>query len=291
MKTRSYLAVIALLSAAIPAAIIPSGCSGGDVSALDTIAKADSLPPDSVLVDSVSVEEEVEEVPMPKAADELFDDFFFNFASSARLQRERVTFPLPVMVGEERSEMKKKDWQTDRFFLDDGFYTLIIDSPDQLETMKDTAITTVSVERIHIDDGYVTGYRFERKNGLWRMVSITHDSIAANHNASFLVFYERFTTDTAFQIASIQDPMQIVEADIYEDDEGEDMSGLIAPEQWPMFDPGMPSGTIYNIVYGEPLQGSDKQKLFIIRGISNGLEMELSFRHKEGRWMLTKMTM
>lgn len=33
---------------------------------------------------------------MPKAADELFDDFLFNFAASRKLQRQRVHFPLPV---------------------------------------------------------------------------------------------------------------------------------------------------------------------------------------------------
>lgn len=270
---------------------VPYGCSGGSSNGSDTIVTVDTLPPDSAAVDSVLVEEETEEVPMPKAADELFDDFFFNFASGGRLQRERVVFPLPVIIDGECSEIKKKDWQKDRFFLDDGFYTLIIDNADQLEAMKDTAITQVTVERIHIDDGYVASYRFERKEGLWRMTSIEHNPVADNHNASFLEFYGRFTADTAFQIAGIHDPMQIEETDMYEEDEEDYMDGLIAPEQWPMFDPGLPTGTIYNIVYGEPQHGSGKQRLFIIRGISNGMEIELTFKRKEGSWMLTKMIM
>ena len=37
------------------------------------------------------------EQPMPKAADELFDDFFFNFSANKKLQRKRISFPLPVM--------------------------------------------------------------------------------------------------------------------------------------------------------------------------------------------------
>ena len=50
--------------------------------------------------DSVEVEEEKEELqlfedtPLPKAADELFDDFFFNFVSNPKFQTSRVVFPL-----------------------------------------------------------------------------------------------------------------------------------------------------------------------------------------------------
>ncbi|MBQ6033115.1 MAG: DUF4348 domain-containing protein, partial [Prevotella sp.] len=43
-----------------------------------------------------TMEELIEEQPIPKAADELFDDFIFNFASSNKLQTERTLFPLPV---------------------------------------------------------------------------------------------------------------------------------------------------------------------------------------------------
>ena len=38
---------------------------------------------------------EVEEEPKPLEADELFDDFIFNYASDEALQRERTVFPLP----------------------------------------------------------------------------------------------------------------------------------------------------------------------------------------------------
>ena len=54
---------------------------------------------DSVLADTSSIDSTealIEETPMPKAADELFDDFIFNFAANRRLQKKRIVFPLKV---------------------------------------------------------------------------------------------------------------------------------------------------------------------------------------------------
>ena len=35
---------------------------------------------------------------------------------------------------------------------------------------------------------------------------------------------------------------------------------------------------------------TDNEKIFIMRGIANGLEMELRFKKVGGRWLLMKMT-
>ena len=39
-----------------------------------------------------STEQLIEETPMPKAADELFDDFVFNFAANRKLQKSRFIY-------------------------------------------------------------------------------------------------------------------------------------------------------------------------------------------------------
>ena len=39
-----------------------------------------------------TMEQIIAETPMPKAADELFDDFFFNFAANRKLQMKRIHF-------------------------------------------------------------------------------------------------------------------------------------------------------------------------------------------------------
>uniref|UniRef100_UPI003FEF11B0 DUF4348 domain-containing protein n=1 Tax=Prevotella sp. TaxID=59823 RepID=UPI003FEF11B0 len=61
-------------------------------------------------------------------------------------------------------------------------------------------------------------------------------------------------------------------------------------EQWPSFAPELPKDMIYNIIYGNSYTESSK-KIFVIRGIANGLETELTFQKKSGKWKLTKIIM
>ena len=60
---------------------------------------ADSTRTDTIVGDTATrdtLESIIEEQPMPKAADELFDDFVFNFAANRKLQFARIKFPLEV---------------------------------------------------------------------------------------------------------------------------------------------------------------------------------------------------
>jgi hypothetical protein len=67
------------------------------------------------------------------------------------------------------------------------------------------------------------------------------------------------------------------------------MEGLVTADTWEAFAPQLPSKTIYNIIYGKPQQAGN-EKIFILRGIANGLEMELRFKRVNNRWLLMKMT-
>jgi hypothetical protein len=50
----------------------------------------------------------------------------------------------------------------------------------------------------------------------------------------------------------------------------------------------MPNGQIYNIIYGPKYPGG-AEKIFCLRGIANGQEMEMTFRLIGGKWKLTKL--
>ena len=65
--------------------------------------------------------------------------------------------------------------------------------------------------------------------------------------------------------------------------------GEFYPEQWQDFQPQvLPKGFLYTISYGQELK-KGKQKIFIMRGISNGLETVMTFQLKEGKWKLVKL--
>lgn len=90
MKKLSFISVLLALLTIICFSSV--GCTGKKpASDADTLA-SDTTVADTQAMDST--EKLIEETPMPKAADELFDDFVFNFAANRKLQLSRVHFPL-----------------------------------------------------------------------------------------------------------------------------------------------------------------------------------------------------
>ena len=252
----------------------------------------DSVAPDTIVADTQamdSTEKLIEETPMPKAADELFDDFLFNFAASRKLQRQRVHFPLPVYRnGKVIKQIEKRRWKMEHFFMRQDYYTLIFDNRKQMNLVKDTTIDHVVVEKVFYKTNTVQQFLFNRINGQWLMTSINFKPMYANMNASFLKFYGSFATDSAFQAEHLHNPVKFIGPD--PDDDFSTMTGDIEPETWPAFAPQLPSGMIYNIIYGQKYTESS-QKIFVIRGIANGLETLLTFKKIGGKWMLTKLEM
>ena len=248
-----------------------------------TDSVADSV--DSVPMDTL--EQLLVETPTPKAMDEFFDDFFFNFAANKKVQNSRIIFPLTVHKADKDEQIEKNKWQMERFFMRQGYYTLLFDNDAQMALAKDTSINQAIVERILLKKDQVRDYVFNRIRGAWMLREIRETKIADNLNASFLTFYQKFVTDKAFQVKSLNSAVTFVGPD--PDDDFNMMEGLITPDTWEAFAPQLPSKTIYNIIYGEPKSvGSDK--IFILRGISNGMELELRFRKVGERWLLMKMT-
>ena len=234
-------------------------------------------------------EEEEEPLPerfenddLPKAADELFDDFMYYFASNEDLQRRRISFPLPTDTG----EVAETEWQMNPFFTGAGQYTLIFNSAEERELANDTAIGSVLVEQIFLTADSVRLYHFQRDEARWHMTAISQQQLAENPNAAFLKFYQEFATDSVFQQKSLMDEIEFSGPD--PDDDFLQIEGFITPDSWEAFAPELPRDTIYNIVYRQQPSRS-KEKVFVICGISNGLETELTFRQKHGRWKLAKL--
>ena len=285
MKQLSFISVLLALLTIVCFSSV--GCTGKKpASDADTLA-SDTTVADTQAMDST--EKLIEETPMPKAADELFDDFVFNFAANRKLQLSRVHFPLPVYRNEKVVKtIDKKHWKMEHFFMRQDYYTLIFDNQKQMNLVKDTTIDHVVVEKVFYHKKTVQQFLFNRINGQWMMTSINYKPMYSNKNASFLKFYGKFATDSTFQAEHLHNPVKFVGPD--PDDDFSTMTGDIEPETWPAFAPKLPSSMIYNIIYGQKYNESN-QKIFVIRGIANGLETELTFKRIGGKWMLTKLNM
>jgi hypothetical protein len=275
---RVFLAIFAFV-------LIMFSCTGNKANQTEEVP-ADSVADSTDTTDVDSMELLITETPMPRAADAMFDDFLFNFLANKKLQKERVVFPLRVTENGTTTKIDKDDWKMEHLFMRQGYYTLLFNNDKQMQLMKDTAVSEAVVEKIMLGKNQVKNYFFQRIKGAWLLREIKVTPIQSDANASFLAFYQRFVNDTAFQVKSISETVDFVGPD--PDDDFNMMEGVITPDTWEAFAPTLPHKTLYNIIYGKP-QEEGNQKIYLLRGVANGLEMELRFKKEGGRWMLKKL--
>jgi len=246
--------------------------------------QSDEIVDDSLWTDSLDILSQ--EVVMPSAADEFFDDFIYNYAGNRSVQLSRTKFPLPYYNKEKQQNLPQRGWKTEHFFMRQGYYTLIFNHRKQMEQSKDTALTHVTIERIDYKQGVVRSFVFDREDGLWYLTSIRDEALDSHEDADFLNFYNRFSCDEAFQLAHMNSEVNYSAPD--PDDDFSSIQGIITPEQWPEFKPDfIPNGVIYDIQYGNTQTDSD-YRIFIVRGIANGSENQYVFSRKSGEWKLAK---
>ena len=267
--------------------LLTFSCTGKQTNADDEVSPdsvADST--DTAMVDTL--EQLITETPMPRAADAMFDDFVFNFVANKRLQYERIVFPLRVTQVDGKTTLtEKSQWKMEHFFMRQGYYTLLFGDDDQMAHMKDTAVNEAVVEKIMLQKNEVKDFYFQRIRGAWMMREVRMNPLETNANASFLAFYKQFVSDSAFQVRSINETVEFIGPD--PDDDFNMMEGVMTPDTWEAFAPQLPEKVLYNIIYGKQVPEGN-QKIFLMRGVANGLELELRFKKVGGRWMLTKMT-
>ena len=280
-RTLPLLGILLVMMAAM--AIV--GCNGRKASpAEEWLDSLSDVPDDSIVSDDYLADDGY----IPRAADDYFDDFFFLFSRSLNAQTSRIKFPLLVVTDGKTDTIDQKHWHMERFFMEQGYYTLILDNREQLELMKDTTLSHAVVEKIDLINKRVRQFVFDRLNGCWVMTQLNNCALEDIHHAAFLAFYERFATDNDFQMRSLNSSLQFSGPDA--DDDFNTITGQIDASQWSAFKPSLiPHGVIYNITYGKPAK-EGKDKIFLIRGIANGLEMDMHFSLKHGEWKLMKFT-
>ena len=250
------------------------------------IPDAPSEPDDDEEAEADIMEELLGEETVPTSVDELFDDFIFNFASNRQLQMERIDFPLTINSGTHQDTIERDDWQMEHFFMNDGEYTLLFDSQEQVERMKDTTLNEAVVEKIFLEEEFIRQYLFSRNDGKWMLREVRNQTLPRNPNASFIDFYHHFVTDSVFQRESLSDEIDFVGPD--PDNDFSQMEGVITPDFWDAFAPELPQRMLFNVVYGQQ-DSTANEKIFLLRGIANGQELELTFRRDNNHWRLTKL--
>lgn len=226
-----------------------------------------------------------QEEPHPMEADELFDDFIFNYASDDRLQLQRTTFPLPFYNEDTPVKIEKKDWHHDYLFSQQNYYTLLFDNENEMDLVGDTSITSVQVEWIYLASNKVKRYYFERIRGMWMLEAINRRSMKEEpEKENFVKFYLNFASDSLYQRKHVRQPLQFITID--PDDEFSILETTMDVNQWFAFRPMLPVDSLSNINYGQENEDLSPTKILRVNGIGNGYSNIFYFRRRNGEWEL-----
>lgn len=246
----------------------------------------DSLRRENI-VDTMQITQVKPEVPRPIEADELFDDFIFNYASDDKLQRQRIVFPLPYYNEDTPMKIDKDEWKHDYLFSKLNYYTLLFDNEDDMDMVGDTSLTSVQVEWIYPITRKVKRYYFERIKGMWMLEAINVRVIAEeNAQESFVDFYSRFASDSVYQREHVRNPLAFITID--PDDEFSILETTLDVDQWFAFRPVLPTDSLSNINYGQRNEDLSSTKILKVNGIGNGFSNIFYFRRRGEHWELYK---
>ena len=255
-------------------------------------AKMDPFATIAEMVDSAGYkadtlqEAEVKEEPKPMVADELFDDFIFNYASDDALQRQRTVFPLPYYDRDTPLKIEADFWKHDYLFTKENCYTLLFDKEEDMDMVGDTTLTSVQVEWIFLKTRMMKRYYFEKKRGMWMLEAINLREMEKGENEDFVEFYTRFVRDSVYQSKHISHPLQFITID--PDDEFSILETTLDVDQWYAFRPVMPTDRLSNINYGQKNEDLSDTKILKVNGIGNGYSNIFYFRKRGKGWELYK---
>lgn len=229
-----------------------------------------------------------EEEP-PVAVDELFDDFFYSFMDDARFQGQRITYPLPCKQGDnDEEQLSKDDWTKYNHFENQEVLSVIYEREQDYELSKDTSMQHVGVEWIRLTDGHVERFNFNRVGGKWMLTGIDKNHHDNMPNRDFLNFYAHFMADTAFQRASLAEPLKVVITS--EDGEDEPEVEELNADEWTemLSSIPLPRETMVNVDYGQACISTNRKTL-LLQGISNGMQMKFQFYKDSDGWKLKEI--
>lgn len=240
---------------------------------------------DSIMGETPDTLELFDEVVPPKAVDELFDDFFFTFATDARFQNQRIRFPLRFKDEEAELKLTKSDWHNYNRFGQQEFYSVIYEREQDLALQKDTAVHEVNVQWIYLQDGYVENYHFKRiPEGMWVLFNIEKQDVSDTPNGSFVKFYTEFVTDSVYQRSCLSTPLPL---HMTQTDDAEVSDSEISADEWFEMkgDMPIPTDVLVNIDYGQQCTYTSRKNV-LMEGVSNGLFLDFKFEKSGSGWKL-----
>ncbi len=271
----------AFLKALFTTSIVLCACNNGGQTSSDETSNESNDSTEAKL-DTLHLFEEVEP---PVSADELFVDFFFNFAADIKYQSQRIKFPLPMKDHDVQLDITRDDWHRFNRFKAQEFYSVIYERENDLDLQNDTSLSNVSVQWIDLKDEYIEEFNFRRINGKWMLTDIVKEDMKNSPNGSFLKFYSQFVSDSTYQREAIETPLKFI---TQQDDPDEPtLTEELSADEWFGMQSDMPiiSDVIANIDFGQTCISQNRKKI-LVEGVSNGLCIKFKFDKIGSQWRL-----
>lgn len=256
--------------------------------------RGEVIATDSVYVDSSCYVQDTlqlfEEEVLPKSADELFNDFFFNYTSDMNFKNQRQAYSLDCNIGDTVIKIHSSELGAYSELFVDDYYSIIYERNEDLSFQKDTSLNEVIVERIDLDGEQIEQYNFNRIEGKWMLTGVGRNEMDYNPNSDFLDFYKSFSSDSVYRKNCINEPLKFVM--LSENDEIEDDIQQLTTDEWMSMssDLPLPANVMININYGQTII-SKNSKLLLVEGVSNGLSLTYRFMKIEGAWNLVEVVL
>ena len=256
--------------------------------------RGEVIATDSVYVDSSCYVQDTlqlfEEEVLPKSADELFNDFFFNYTSDMNFKNQRQAYSLDCNIGDTVIKIHSSELGAYSELFVDDYYSIIYERNEDLSFQKDTSLNEVIVERIDLDGEQIEQYNFNRIEGKWMLTGVGRNEMDYNPNSDFLDFYKIFSSDSVYRKNCINEPLKFVM--LSENDEIEDDIQQLTTDEWMSMssDLPLPANVMININYGQTII-SKNSKLLLVEGVSNGLSLTYRFMKIDGAWNLVEVTL
>lgn len=259
--------------------VFTTACMEGRKGSEAIAPTTDTVVEDTLVDTYTAVEEETK-------ADGFFDDFIYIFMTNHKVQRERTSFPLPVVTEGKVSLLQRDEWKYNPLYSRMPLYILLYKDEASVGIEKDTTIKEVLLEMIDFKKNRIQGYTFKKEQSKWRLVQINHHQLKDSPNRDFYTFYYKFSTHSAYQKHHIKSPFDFK---TYDADNFSIIEGTLEPEQFLDYAPQFPQGIVAFINYENPFQSKNSRAL-VVTGIASGMSSTLFFQKQKGKWLLTKLT-
>lgn len=243
-----------------------------------SLGKKESVSTDEA--DSTTSTIHIDSTQLPSAnVDNLFNDFLYEFMNNATFQLTRVKFPLTYGS----NTLTMSTWKHDSLFANEHYYIVLCAHEQDVLLEKSTDIQEASVYWTDASRRLVRHYRFQRNDQKqWMLTLLQDETLEQVDDDSFYTFYNRFATDEAFQQVHVAPEVKLT----YFNEETQGVEkGFITAQQWKMQRPELPTQNFATIHYGQSVL-SGAHRFLMIRGLSNGLSITITFERRGKAWQV-----